>query len=261
MLPDRENTIRMMMYIFPRQFGLHNAFTSRVDPFTTAHKFLDYTLREDEIFSKFPRRLCQDDEGESEDAEGEKNRQRLDVRIPKRLRGAPEHLVRRLQTLHARCSYVELLQYHCPVDATYGGSGSDGKVASAQASSNYHSSTGKTPPLTNKPPGKSVRGRRKPRPAQASTAASSASSLLDLALPISNVSAYCRAVLWKVIPRQFWGTGDVQTHNLAVIRRNIDRFIRLRRFETFSLHEAMQGLRVCYLVVLFFFPFVISSRD
>lgn len=92
-----------MMYIFPRQFGLHNAFTSNVDPTKTAHKFLDYTLREEEIFSKFPRKVS------------EGSRQHIDTRIPKRLRDTPEHLVQRLQTLHARCSYVKLLQHHCPV--------------------------------------------------------------------------------------------------------------------------------------------------
>ena len=91
----------MMMYMFPRQFGLHNAFTSHVDSTQTAQKFQDYTLREEEILKKFRKK------------EGCTNV--LDVRIPKRLRGMPEHLVRRLQTLHARCSYVELLLHHCPV--------------------------------------------------------------------------------------------------------------------------------------------------
>lgn len=91
-----------MMYIFPRQFGLHNAFTSHVDPIKTAQKFQDYTLREDEIFTKFRK-------GRAEGG------QRLDARIPKRLRGQTEHLVQRLQTLHARCSYAKLLEHHCPV--------------------------------------------------------------------------------------------------------------------------------------------------
>lgn len=99
--PGIDNTLRMMMYMFPRQFGLHNVFTSHVDSTQTAQKFQDYTLREEEILKKFRKK------------EGYINA--LDVRIPKRLRGTPEHLVRRLQTLHARCSYVELLQHHCPV--------------------------------------------------------------------------------------------------------------------------------------------------
>lgn len=99
--PGNDNTLRMMMYMFPRQFGLHNAFTSHVDSTQTAQKFQDYTLREGEILKKFRKK------------EGCINV--LDVWIPKRLRGTPEQLVRRLQTLHARCSYVELLLHHCPV--------------------------------------------------------------------------------------------------------------------------------------------------
>jgi telomerase reverse transcriptase len=99
--PGADNTLRMMMYMFPRQFGLHNVFTSHVDPTQTAQKFQDYTLREEEILNKFRKK--------------EGCTSLLDVRAPKRLRGTPEHLVRRLQTLHVRCSYVELLQHYCPV--------------------------------------------------------------------------------------------------------------------------------------------------
>lgn len=91
-----------MMYMFPRQFGLHNAFTSHVDSTMTAQKFQDYTLREEEISSKF--------RTTSEDGS-----QYLAVRVPKRLRGRLEDLVQRLQTLHARCSYAKLLQHYCPV--------------------------------------------------------------------------------------------------------------------------------------------------
>lgn len=91
----------MMMYMFPRQFGLHNVFTSHVDTARTAQKFQDYTLREEEVWAKF-RRVTQD------------GSQYLDLRIPKRLRGKVQHLVQRMQTLHARCSYAKLLEHHCP---------------------------------------------------------------------------------------------------------------------------------------------------
>ncbi|KAJ4394591.1 Telomerase reverse transcriptase [Gnomoniopsis smithogilvyi] len=96
------NALRIMMYIFPRQFGLHNAFTSHVDPTKTAQKFQDYTLREEEIFAKFSANCAE-------------SSQRLDVRVPKRLRGKAEHLVQRLQTFHARCSYAKLMEHHCPI--------------------------------------------------------------------------------------------------------------------------------------------------
>lgn len=96
-----ESTLRVMMYMFPRQFGLHNVFTSNVDHSQTAQKFQDYTLREEEITTKF--------------AVVDEDKQRLRVQVPKRLRGLPRHLIQRLQILHARCSYSELLQHYCSV--------------------------------------------------------------------------------------------------------------------------------------------------
>ena len=92
--PDR-NTVHIMMYIFPRQFGLHNVFTEDVDPRQTVQPFKDYTLREDEINARYP------------GAE--------DPKIHKRLRGKVIQLVRKLQIQHDRCSYKKLLEYYCPV--------------------------------------------------------------------------------------------------------------------------------------------------
>lgn len=89
-----------MMYIFPRQFGLHNVFTSTVDRQQTAQRLQDYTLREEEIAAKFSKA----------DAKG-----RSTSRVPKRLRGTLVQLVERLQVLHKRCAYAEMLQYYCPV--------------------------------------------------------------------------------------------------------------------------------------------------
>lgn len=100
-----DSTLWVMMYIFPRQFTLHNAFTSHVDTTQTAQKFQDYTLREEEIHRKF------------RNVEGCTGL--LDIHVPKRLRGKPQYLVQRLQVLHARCSYASLLQHHCPVCICY----------------------------------------------------------------------------------------------------------------------------------------------
>jgi len=44
-----EHMIHVMKHIFPRQFGLHNVFTSNVDSREMARAFKDYTLREQEI--------------------------------------------------------------------------------------------------------------------------------------------------------------------------------------------------------------------
>ncbi|KAI8954725.1 hypothetical protein F4801DRAFT_446887 [Xylaria longipes] len=93
------HTLKVMMYMFPRQFGLHNVFTSKVDPKETSQRLKDYTLREEEIFEKF----------------GRLGDNRVHLKIPRRLRGRARDLVRRLQILHQRCSYSRLLQHYCPV--------------------------------------------------------------------------------------------------------------------------------------------------
>jgi telomerase reverse transcriptase len=69
-------------------------------------------------------------------------------------------------------------------------------------------------------------------------------SLIDHATPNAMVSAFCRAVLSHLVPRDFWGTGEAQIHNENVFHRNVNRFINLRRFETLSLHEVSQDLKV-----------------
>jgi telomerase reverse transcriptase len=69
-------------------------------------------------------------------------------------------------------------------------------------------------------------------------------SLMDYATPTANVSAFCRSVLLTLIPTEFWGEGDTQAINKDVFMRSVDRFITLRRFETLSLHDAIQGMKV-----------------
>jgi hypothetical protein len=93
------STVRVMMYIFPRQFGLHNVFTHDVDYRETSQALKDYTLREDEINLKYPSAST--------------------VKIPKRLRGKGVALVQKLQIQHRRCPYKKLLEHYCPVSSSY----------------------------------------------------------------------------------------------------------------------------------------------
>lgn len=100
---------------------------------------------------------------------------------------------------------------------------------------------------TNKLPGKISRGRKKSRHSQQGTTriewANKCSSLTDLTVPVTHVSAFCQAVLSKIVPHGFWGQADVQRHNRETFLRNVDRFVKLRRFETISLHDVTQGLK------------------
>lgn len=88
----------MLKYIFPRQFNLHNVFTSTVDRKETAQTFKEYTFREEEIA-----------------AANKSPKLGVEENIPKRLRGITFELVARMQRLHKRCSYHALLKYYCPV--------------------------------------------------------------------------------------------------------------------------------------------------
>lgn len=62
----------------------------------------------------------------------------------------------------------------------------------------------------------------------------------DLASPVAHVSAFCRAVVMNVVPIGFWG--DEQ--NKRIIMHTIDRFIQMRRFESLTLHQVIQKLKV-----------------
>ncbi|KAF0638481.1 hypothetical protein FPSE5266_10706 [Fusarium pseudograminearum] len=225
-----QGVTKIMMYMFPRQFGLHNVFTSQVDRTKTSQKFQDYTSREEEIAPIF--------QAKPGDAAPRK------PKIPKRLRSDVEQLVKRLQILHSRCSYTELLSYYC-------------------------SCVFDRPSQIRKPKAKKVpMSTRKPKPSQhpfsrsnqkcvssqmhieAGTSGTQAQSLpghdslVDLATPSFQVSSFCRAVLSKIIPDSFWGDKDAGKHNKSTVMRNVDHFIRLRRFETMSLHELTQDLKI-----------------
>jgi telomerase reverse transcriptase len=88
-----------MKHVFPRQFGLHNVFTSTVDRTETAHPFKDYTMRDKEIAAAV--RL-----GKS-------------TRMPKRLRGLAFDLIKKIRKNHTKLSYTELLRHYCPFDVSH----------------------------------------------------------------------------------------------------------------------------------------------
>lgn len=71
-------------------------------------------------------------------------------------------------------------------------------------------------------------------------------SFTDHASTVGEVSAFVHAVVKIVIPHGFLGGAD----NQKVVMRHIDRFIRLRRFEVFSIHDVLQGLRVSPIPII-----------
>ena len=220
-----------MKYIFPRQFGLHNVFTSTVDPKETAQPFKDYTLREQEIFEVQRRTLLK----LSSDKIDPKT---VKQHLPQRLRGSAFDLVRKLQRLHSQCSYHELFKHYCPKSQFKSheqGKRTTGKRASPETKTSMQ-------PITQV--FQTISSSTSISIAPKQLAAPSNTSFTSLATPHSDVSAFCRAVLANVIPNRLWGDSAQGLENIGVVMRHVDKFIRLRRFENMSLHTVCQGLKV-----------------
>lgn len=67
---------------------------------------------------------------------------------------------------------------------------------------------------------------------------------MDYATPAASVSAFCRAVLRRLLPKDCFGVGEDGAANWRTVMRFLDLFIRLGRFESLSLHQVCQGLKV-----------------
>lgn len=101
-----------MKYIFPRQFGLNNVFTSKTGTRETTQSFKEYTFREEEIARSEQKRQHQNSQPMAH-VEGGTPKPRESVKVPKRLRGTVK-LIQKLQDRNKRCAYNELLRYYCP---------------------------------------------------------------------------------------------------------------------------------------------------
>lgn len=230
-----------MRYIFPRQFSLHNVFTSRVDARETVQPMKDYTLREQEIVQQ--QKSLKRKAPSARDA---------DQHLPKRLRGEVMDLVRNLQRRNAQCSYGKLLQHYCPVNNKGFKSLSQNKPSSKGRSRRARSGR----PCTAEVSADVTRSGeetlskeftntlRANDPEATHLGQTPQNSIFNLATSHAQVSAFCRASVSHVVPRAFWGEGDTARHNENVFLRNIDRFIRLRRFESMTLHACFQHIKV-----------------
>lgn len=214
-----------MMYIFPHQFGLHDVFTSKVN---ATQRLEDYQSREEAMVTLIP--------------EGEYSNGVAPPKLPRRLRGAARHLVRRLQILHNRCSYADILRHYCPTHL-------DKHIKPIQTDLRHNAANRRTSDSLRSMvrtwccPFQERRARGLPRKLQRASLLSQHTPLVDLACPVSCASAYCQAVLSKIIPDGFWGSGDTLCHNKTTFLRKVHHFVRLRRFESMTLHEIFQGFK------------------
>ena len=171
-------TMHIAKYIFPRQFKLHNVFTSTVDSKETIQPFKDYTLRENEITEA-------------------QTLSKQHVQLPRRLRRGPIRLVQALRKNHANLPYHALLQYYC-----------SSKVQDLKPGGTHWTS---------------------------------------LSIPSSNVSAFIRSVLRRLLPPTSFGAGEEGESNWRVFSRSVNAFLTKRKFETLCLNDIMQGIKISVL--------------
>ncbi|KAJ5492091.1 Telomere reverse transcriptase [Penicillium expansum] len=152
------------------------------------------------------------------------------IKVPKRLRGITIELVRKLRNRNAQCSYKELLRYYCPTEQT--GPGRLGAFAS-------------TPDAKKSEPISSLQSNLVTQ-IQMNHSSPSDSSVQTRLEPHMAVGASCGIDAGKPVIQktQFWGVGPDGISNLKLVLRHVDRFIKLRRFESLSLHEVCKGIKI-----------------
>lgn len=68
--------------------------------------------------------------------------------------------------------------------------------------------------------------------------------LTDAATPVSNISAFCRAVLARILTLELFGSGDDGKQNWASLMQNVVNFVKCKRYERMSLHTVAQKIKV-----------------
>ncbi|GLA36047.1 hypothetical protein AnigIFM63309_001705 [Aspergillus niger] len=221
------HTAHVLKYIFPKQFGLHNVFSSVSSG--QDMQFKDYTYREDEIAK----------------LEKSKRAHTSQITIPRRLQGKAIELVQQLQNRNKRCSYTYLLNYYCPAEHI-----GPWKLGPEP----FRDTKLLAPEFLITQPRLSCQqvscssvldgGHSTLNPGDMSKIQAPKLSLTDYATPAASVSAFCRAALRNLIPPQFYGTGQNRIRHQDKILKHVDQFVRMRRFENLSLQDVCQGIKV-----------------
>ncbi|CEQ41347.1 SPOSA6832_03072 [Sporobolomyces salmonicolor] len=203
-------------YVFPRQFGLHNVFTSP-KPRSSLEVLPDYQDREIEIKS---------DVGPTAHKVGS-------IKTPGRLKPALP-LLKRLALLHGRCNYRKLLDQKCPSKITHKKLNVNEKSVILDIVSEPHTQ------LSRENLSVDISHASQILPhggTQAHEKVQAKPKLAGYACLSYEVERYVQAVVQEVIPRDFWGSAA----NFKLVQKNIATFLRLRRYETLSIHAILQG--------------------
>ncbi|EXJ79003.1 hypothetical protein A1O3_08504 [Capronia epimyces CBS 606.96] len=210
----RDHTVHVMKYIFPRQYDLHNVFTSRVNSTETTQQFKDYTFREQEMSGQHTT---------------------SSTWVPRRLRGEAFRLIQKVQRRQNSCSYGQLFRHHCSIAA------SPTERPRASALKQLRQSTSSPEALSTQAPLSGSSGDILEIP---SIEHETDASFIPHATPATRVSAFCRSVITKLLPSDAFGLGPEGRHNYKMIMTKMDEFIHMRRFESMTLHSVVQGIRL-----------------
>ncbi|KAK6344067.1 hypothetical protein TWF696_007713 [Orbilia brochopaga] len=176
--------------------------------------------------------------------------------IPQRFRGRILHLVGELIRLQRRCKYHPLLQYYCP-SSVINPDAPDPRpkipaVPPSNPASPIASMRFKTQPSSHRK-SKTPRSKRTslegPAAATQSTKPVAIESnpqdpILLYATSSHNVYLFLRAVLGNIIPLEFWGAGKAALKNRNVFFSHLEGFVKLRRYESLTLHNVLQGFKL-----------------
>ncbi|KAF8752305.1 Telomerase reverse transcriptase [Rhizoctonia solani] len=206
-------------YMFPLQFGLHNVFTCTLHYWENGGRFRDYGDREAEI------------------------KDRGSCKTPKRLK----HILPLIQSLirrHRRFNYQRVCLAICRsrVDVSTSSELDQSKIL--ELMSEYsHSIT--TNCMISQIPDKSYQISHPSLvlPHGASEAALEVKlkpRFVEFACSHHEVLRYINTVVDEVIPHAFWGSNA----NRRIIHEHIETIITQRRFETVTLHQLIQRLRL-----------------
>ncbi|PSC73504.1 telomerase reverse transcriptase [Micractinium conductrix] len=134
---------------------------------------------------------------------------------PRRVPARHRHLLpllRRLLDRAAKCPFAILLQHHCPLPPQLR------EVQQRHRREQQQQAAGKF---------------------AAGNGAAQPASLASCFVPHRRVAAFVWGVVRAIVPAALLG----DCHNQRVLRAAIGRFVRLRRYEQMTVHQAMQGLR------------------
>ncbi|CCF51257.1 uncharacterized protein UHO2_00683 [Ustilago hordei] len=221
-------TRHLAKYVFPRQFGLHNVFTGARDFDTTTQPFRDYTVREVEI-----------------KALGAK-------RTPKVLKNVLP-VLGKILARHDKLNYRALLDRCCPSRVPKG-------RLTAEERQQIVKDLAEVEVLDPLPqhdvPFRTVQridSQANQSKSQQTTATAHVKVTFELAPPIPRKPRYTNyaipttgqvvhfitLVTKSLLPRDLFGS----LHNQKLVLNTIGEFVRLRRYESFNLHQIAQSFR------------------